>query len=103
MLEGASASSVPNGAFRAVRGQPDDQELLDESEAYRDLADAAKPLPMRPCRDQKDGWLFALDGKHWFGCRMCRTQKRWITKATEPIRGGMSGFADAQASLSVGA
>jgi hypothetical protein len=76
----------------AVLGAPDGQILGDQCNAYEDFVSEAVPLSLRRVRDEEPGWLFALDGQHWFRCKVEGIQHRlWVADATEPIRGGMSG------------
>jgi hypothetical protein len=94
----------------AVLGEPDGQELPDEAKAYRDLVDAAIPVPISklrpvrtpitlspdvtilgPPRAESDAWLLSLDGR-WFRCEVTVTGRSlWIANASEAIIGGMSG------------
>jgi hypothetical protein len=75
----------------AVLGAPDNQSLPDQFQAYRDFIGEAVPLSLRRVRDGEQGWLFALDGQHWFTCRVEDLSRIWVMEATEPIRCGMSG------------
>ena len=75
----------------AVLGRPDNQELVDQAEVYEEFVEQAVPVPIRPVKLEERGWLLALDGEHWFSCKTGGKFKLWIAKATEPIRGGMSG------------
>jgi hypothetical protein len=75
----------------AVLGGPDNQEFVHQAKAYEELVNEAEPLSMRLCQDEEEGWLFALDAKHWFRCTVYCPQTLWIANAAEAIRGGMSG------------
>jgi hypothetical protein len=102
----------------AVLGQPDGQELYDESVTYDDLVEkgtlpiASLPLVrplltptlpdaltpqggaqtfLGPPKWHGRGWLLSLDGR-WFGCDVSATwQTLRIENTAEPIRAGMSG------------
>jgi hypothetical protein len=93
----------------AVLGEPDGQELFDQSECYEALVEeralpiATVPL-VRPPIVLPDGttiagrpewrgraWLLSLEGR-WFGCDIRATfLSLWLENAAEPIRSGMSG------------
>lgn len=95
----------------AVFGEPDNQELVEEAEAFCDLIDSAKPFVLgklrfrRPRHRFPDGLKFSgppeatseammlsLEGE-WFSCRIGSraTGPIAIKDAAQPIRPGMSG------------
>lgn len=94
----------------AVLGQPDNQALYDEADAYDDLVNSAVPMPIggltftrkqpilpdgtsfpgRP-EAEADAFLLALDG-HWFPGRVRSSGRTpWLETPAEPVEGGMSG------------
>jgi hypothetical protein len=94
----------------AVLGEPDNEVLPDEAEAYWALVGEASPVPiskLRPVRApitlstgdtilgppqaESEAWLLSLDGR-WFRCEVTVTSRSlWIANASEAILGGMSG------------
>jgi hypothetical protein len=95
----------------AVLGEPDNQELPDEAEAYQALVDAAIiPVPiskLRPVRTlitlsigetipgpleaKTKARMLSLDGR-WFECKVTLTSRGvLITSTSEAVEGGMSG------------
>jgi hypothetical protein len=75
----------------AVLGQPDNQELSEQAEAYDALVDAVTPLPIADAPEAGDAWLLSLDRK-WHQCRVQHLNgPLWITQARAGIKGGMSG------------
>jgi hypothetical protein len=77
----------------AVLGSPDDQELWAQAEAYEALVGDATPFSIAKAPlHEGSAWLYSLDCR-WFSCKVERQPggPLWISKASEPIRGGMSG------------
>jgi|SRR5271166_6665469 len=78
----------------AVLGSPDNQELCDEADAYETLMESTTPPPIADAPENGHGWMLSLDNE-WFQCDveyMCRVDgELWISNATQPIVGGMSG------------
>jgi hypothetical protein len=75
----------------AVLGQPDDQELFEQAEAYDALVDAMTPLPIVDAPEDGPAWLLSLDRK-WNRCRVQHSNgPLQITEALAGIKGGMSG------------
>ena len=85
----------------AVLGSPDNQELSDEAEAYRELTDEAVALSISDLPDWRPeagrapdaipAWLLSLEN-HWFRCQVKAFPRGLLVeKADEDIRGGMSG------------
>jgi hypothetical protein len=77
----------------AVLGSPDDQELWQRAEAYEALVGDATPFSIAKAPlNEGSAWLYSLDCR-WFSCKVEQYSggPLWITQASEPIRGGMSG------------
>jgi hypothetical protein len=76
----------------ALLGTPDFQSLAARVDDYESLVGQATALSFREAASKERGWLLALDG-HWFACRVETIGGRaiWVSEASEPIRGGMSG------------
>jgi hypothetical protein len=76
----------------AVLGQPDDQELSKQAEAYDEVLDLLKPFSIADAPLCGSAWICAIDG-HWFRCRIERTASGplWLSEALDGIVGGMSG------------
>jgi len=94
----------------AVLGEPDGQELFDESEAYCELAQQAVPFAIGKLRFRykqfrlpdgtkavgnrrasSNAYLFSLDGD-WFACRISSYGiSLCATETAQSIEGGMSG------------
>lgn len=76
----------------ALLGAPDPEELPEQSGAYRDLVQAADPLPVGAiasgARAASGVFLLTLDGR-WFSATVSsQGLGLWIANAAEPIRGG---------------
>jgi hypothetical protein len=76
----------------AVLGQPDNQALYNEAEAYDALIYSVPGLRVSDPPEQSTDWLLGLDGD-WFRCTVKRLPKGplFIFKADATIQGGMSG------------
>jgi hypothetical protein len=77
----------------AVLAGPDNQKLCDEAQAYEELIGRASPLRAAAVTHltSSEAWLFTL-GERWASCIVISSQSwLWISKAAEPIEGGMSG------------
>jgi len=91
----------------AVLGPPDPTHLPEQSRAYRDLVQAADPLPVGPvaCGGQHTAtrvFLLSLDGR-WFPANVgSQGRGLWITNAAEPIRGGSGSPIITPAGIAVG-
>ena len=75
----------------AVLGAPDGQILSDKCKANEDFVSQATPLSIGRAKDGEESWLLALDGTHWFRCRVEVFSAIWISETAEPILGGISG------------
>ncbi len=78
----------------AVLGQPDNQELCDQADAYDALVEKAATLSVAEVPKDSRVWLFSLDGK-WFPCKVRDSRHAWgsvvISTPSGNIVGGMSG------------
>lgn len=76
----------------AVLGEPDGQELFEQSRAYEALAMAVKPLRIANVPRETSAQLISLDGER-FSCKVqpINGGPLRITNATKGIVGGMSG------------
>jgi hypothetical protein len=82
----------------AVLGSPDNESMYKEAEAYDELTESAKALPVgilkRELSAELPGWLLSLAGD-WFRCTVQYNDKLWMgglwTKTNGKIEGGMSG------------
>lgn len=81
----------------AVLGQPDNQILSEEADAYDDLMDKAVPLPMGSLSFAKgqreaeaDVFVLSLRGD-WFEIHVTSLGRTVWTASAEPIEAGMSG------------
>jgi hypothetical protein len=87
----AECAFIDTVADIAVLTQPDHQLLSVEAEAYDALVDGAPAFEVATSRRRSGrGWLLGLD-RQWQPCVVGDSGALWITKATDGIRGGMSG------------
>ncbi len=87
----------------AVLGTPDDQELPDKADAYKELVEAAVPLRITDIVPDHPARLLALNGR-WFPCEVGSPAggPLWLANAAEGIVGGMSGSPIVQGGSAVG-
>jgi hypothetical protein len=75
----------------AIVGAPDNQVFYDQADAYDQLVDKLRPLPMADTPRRASAWMLALDGK-WFRCMADPNPLGlWLSDAGQDIVGGMSG------------
>jgi hypothetical protein len=61
----------------AVLGEPDNQELSEQCDAYRELTQSVvTPLPV--AEPGKEAWLLSLEGGVWFRCGVRSPSRRWL-------------------------
>ena len=71
----------------ALLGEPDDQALFKQSNAYTSFVESLVPLLVGGVSKNISVWLLSIEGA-WFHCRI---DGKWITDASQDIVGGMSG------------
>lgn len=76
----------------AVLGQPDNQELYNQAEAYDNLVVNSFALNVGEPPDQSGAWLLGLDGQ-WGECIVnhAGSGRLWLEDVVNGIVGGMSG------------
>jgi hypothetical protein len=78
----------------AVLGSVDDQSLSEEAEAYEELIEPIRPIPIAAMEDPTNAWLLSLAGE-WFECQARFLEWTdgylFLCEPGKPIEGGMSG------------
>jgi hypothetical protein len=75
----------------AVLGEPDGQELYDESNRYRAFVDGLPPLSISDIPEEDSARLLSLENQ-WFSCTVRHNGRAfWISDTEAEIVGGMSG------------
>jgi hypothetical protein len=75
----------------AVLCAPDEQACSDQYEQYESLVEPLAPIRIADAPEECEAWLLSLD-KRWFPCVVKHYGgPLWLSKASDGIRGGMSG------------